>query len=52
MIIVDNNSDSQTLALKAMRKVRKNALCASIALEEMAKVAWSNSKGKKKPKKK
>jgi len=54
MIIIDNNFDSQTLALKAIRKVRKNALCASIALDEMAKTAWSNSKSKKKnkPKKK
>ena len=53
MIIVDNNFDSQTLALKAIRKVRKNALCASIALDEMAKTAWSNSgKKKNKPKKK
>ena len=50
-IIID--SDSQTLALKAIRKARKSALCASISLEEMSKTAWSNSgKKKNKPKKK
>jgi len=45
---------SQTLAKIAMRKVRKSALGASMALDEMAKTAWSNSskKKKKKPKKK